>query len=229
MGESCSMRFLYSFLVLFLFICLAPSAQAEEDSIPIDEYKNAKPGLLLQSEVQNRLPESESPFAPPNTAALEPERTMTMDEITEAYQRGEFDLVMKFLPAAAENENSAAYELLGIMYIMGQGVTKNYEKALHWLTKAAEKNRPLAQHYLGIAYFTGDGSTTADPVRALMWLYIALAHYPEGEGKNRAIADKNNLLPHISRRDKNRALELARDWLDKKGEAYKLDAETKDP
>jgi TPR repeat protein len=110
------------------------------------------------------------------------------------------------------------------MYRSGQGVPKSSEQALLWLNKAAEASRPLAQHHLASIYYGGEG-VLADPVKALMWLHIAILHYPDGPEKKRAIEDRDNVYAQLTRRDKERALDLAHEWLEKKDEGQLLDTQ----
>ena len=183
---------------------------------PLDEYNNIPPGLLMSDDT--------IPAQPIQDTAQSDADVMTMDEIVDAYDKGRYEVVARHLLPIATNNYPQAQELLGIMYYKGQGVTQDYESAIEWLTKAAESGRPLAEHYLATLILAGNG-TTADPPAALMWLYIAAVHYPEGAEKNRTIQDRNNLASRLSRRDRMRAFELARDWLKKKDEAALFEEE----
>ena len=70
-----------------------------------------------------------------------------------------------------------------------------------------------------------NGNVQADPVKALMWLNIAILHYPSGSEKTRAISDRDNISARLTRRDRDRALELTREWLYAKGEKLLFDLE----
>jgi hypothetical protein len=214
------MRFL-SVVFILLTIAILP-AQAEDNMPSLDEYNNVKPGLLL--------PETGAPppgdlgiALPENKPEEEASQIMTIEDLATAYSQGKFDLAAKRLLPLANNGQHQAEELVGIMYRNGQGLAKDPAQALIWLNKAAEADRPLAQHHLGIIYYTGDG-VQADPVKALMWLYIAIVHYPDGAEKKRAMEDRDNVSTQLTRRDHDRALQLAREWLDKKNEGHLLDA-----
>ncbi len=210
------MRFL-----LIMMMLLASAAQAENTpntAPPLSEYDNVKPGMLLQ----DRGPAMQDPKEedPLNIATA----AMTFEDMLEAHRQGNYAVIAKPVAVLVESGHIPATELFGIMHRTGQGVPKNPEKALFWLTKAADANRPLAQHHLGVIYFTGDG-VQEDPVKALMWLHIAVVHYSDGPDKIRALADRQNISASLPRRDHDRALQMARDWLAKKGEAYLLDKE----
>jgi len=210
-------------MVFILLMGLALPAQAGDDLPPLDEYDNVRPGVLMPE--NGSAPPAESKNAPANGEAAEDlTQAMTIGDLVATYNRGDFDLAAKRLLPLANSGQHQAEELLGIMYKSGQGVPKDLEQAMLWLNKAAEANRPLAQHHLGIAYYTGEGVLT-DPVRSLMWLHIAIAHYPEGAEKKRAMEDRDNVAAQLTRRDKDRALQLAREWLTKKNEGHLLGAQ----
>jgi TPR repeat protein len=213
------MRFLSA--VLALLIVLAIPAYAQDSTPSLDEYNNVKPGLLMPAATENNAGAPEE-AQPQEETPGETQQAMTIEDIVAAYQQGKFDLAAKLLLPLAKNGQHQAEELIGIMYRTGQGVPKDPAQALVWLSKAAEANRPLAQHHLASIYYAGEG-VTADPVKSLMWLHIAILHYPDGPEKKRAIEDRENVYAQLSRRDKERALELAREWLDKKDEGHLLD------
>ncbi len=179
-----------------------------------DEYNNIPPGLLMSGDG--------SPVLEATDDAPVEEEAMTMEDLTAAYSKGQFELVAKHLIPIANGNYPQAEEMLGIMYRNGQGVPKDPEKAIAWLTKAAEAGRPLAQHHLAIISFTGDGATQ-DTVKAMMWLYIAIAHYNVGLDKTRAIQDRDNVATALSRRDKRRAFELAQEWMQKRNDTAVLE------
>lgn len=147
---------------------------------------------------------------------------LNYDAIIDLYRQGKYDQIVGTLQSLAVAGHQGAEELLGIMYRQGQGVPKDPAKALDLLTKAALANRPLAQHHLGIVYFLGEG-VTKDPITSLMWLDIAVLHYPDGPEKERAKQDRDNVYSQMSRRDRDYAQHLVRDWLNERGEAHLLD------
>ncbi len=213
------------FPVLFaLIICLqAGSACAQDNSDapappappPTDEYNSVPPGILMSGAIA--IPDS-----PADSAQSDDDDVMTMDDLISAYNKGQYDLVAKHVVPVANGNYPQAQELLGIMYHKGQGVTEDSQTAIEWLNKAAEAGRPLAQHYLATMTYSGEG-TPKDPVKALMWLDIAIVHYQDGAQKTRAIADRDNISQQLSRRDRARAFELARDWLKKRDEGALLE------
>jgi len=196
-------------LVLALLMLFSFQARAQES---MDEYKDIKPGIFLPPEAV---------VAPDDGRAENAIETVTMDDILKSYRDGNFDVVLKQLEPLAKNGHHQAEEILGLMYKNGRGVKQDFEQAVFWFSRAAEGSRPLAQHHLGILYYAGQG-VVSDPTRALMWIYVALAHYPEGPEKERAIKDRDGIYAQLTRRDKERAKEMAREWLDKRGEGHLL-------
>ena len=57
----------------------------------------------------------------------------------------------------AEQGNAKAQFALGVCYVNGRGVTKDYDKAIHWFRLAAEQGLPEAQHNLAVSYVKGNG------------------------------------------------------------------------
>ncbi len=203
-----------------------------QDLPPTDEYNDVPVGIMLTPEQR----ESASKDGTGQTAAVTDEnlphadavvaadytRKLNYDAILALYNKGQYAEVAKTLKGLADAGHQGAQELMGIMYRQGQGVPKDPDKAFDLLSKAAQAGRPLAQHHLGVMYYMGEG-VEKDPVEALKWLHIAILHYPDGAEKDRAKQDRDNIYTQLTRRDKDRALLLARDWLTKRGEAHLLD------
>lgn len=203
------MRFIFIAAALSaLFLCAQPVSAEPTSAQPpsTEEYNNVPPGIMMS----DGAPATDQAPAP----ASDEKDVMTMSDIIAAYKRGEYDLVLKHVLPIARGKYPMAQELLGIMYRNGQGVPKDPEQALYWLTEAAEGGRPVAQHHLAVMAFAGEGGP-ADPVKALMWLHIAISQYTDGLEKERAEQDLSNVSGRLSRRDRDRAYSLARDWLDR--------------
>lgn len=228
----------YSFLLTFAFVLLlsvgaaAQEGDAETPAVdPMAEFVNVPPGLMMPKAAAVE----EDPWgADGDTTGVDGniflvpteearETIMTMDEITKEFGAGNFAKILPSLQSLAKNKHRGAQELLGIMYKNGQGVPKDPKKAFELLSEAAEASKPLAEHHLAVMYFMGEGMERPDLVRSLMWLQIATVYYTDGPEKERALQDKNSVLVRMSRREKERATEMARDWLEKRGEGHLLD------
>lgn len=246
---------LFLAVFLSFFVMTAPHAQAEEDFLnekkdakpgseaktesefdapppnaafledkdtdkppPLDEYNNIPTNLMIPTEQVAAAGEAGISGISVTGGKLTYENLMKM------YQQGKYVEVAKDLEPLAKGGHKGAQELIGIMYRQGQGVTKDSKKAYDFLAESAAANRPLAQYHLATMYYSGDG-VQSDPIMALMWLQIAIVHYPEGPEKEQALQSRDNMYTHLTRREKDRALQMAREWLTKKGEAHLLDLE----
>ncbi len=64
--------------------------------------------------------------------------------------------IEEYLRRAEEGDVDAQYNL-GIIYYHGEGVSRNFEEAIHWFHKAAESGDADAQYNLGFMYGRGEG------------------------------------------------------------------------
>ncbi len=73
-----------------------------------------------------------------------------------------------FLMAAYQGDPVGSYDL-GQMYVVGEGVEQNSEKALYWIKHAAEKNYIPAIEVMADAYRKGDLGLPLDIDQAKIW------------------------------------------------------------
>lgn len=224
------MRFIL-FLALFLSAAALPAAAQDEfEGVNVDEFSERNPDQPPPLDEYKTVPENmmipaaQVPGAEggPVVGIHSSSGKLNYETLMKLYKQGKFEQVAKDLEPLAKGGHRGAQELMGIMLRQGQGIEKNPQKAFEYLSEAANANRPLAQHHLGSMYYQGDGAP-ADSIMALMWIQIALVHYAEGPDKNRALQDRDSMYTHLSRREKDRAMQLARDWLTKRGEGHLLD------
>lgn len=97
----------------------------------------------------------------------------------EAYERGDYAITVREWRPLAEQGNPMAQHHLGWLYVLGHGVSQDYEEAIQWFRKAAEQGDSDAQTNLGSLYLLGD-RIPQDYTEALKWL--------------RAAADQGNLF-----------------------------------
>lgn len=70
----------------------------------------------------------------------------------------------------AVEQGSAAGELsLGFMYLKGEGVEQDFEKALYWIRRAAEQNYFPAAEFLARGYRMGGFGSGVDIEQAQFW------------------------------------------------------------
>lgn len=73
---------------------------------------------------------------------------------------------------AAEAGNANAQYVLAGMFLRGNGIPKDTERAASWLMKAADRGHAQAQFALAELYERGEG-VKADPVQAVRWYEMA--------------------------------------------------------
>lgn len=221
----------------FMLLALLP-ATAFARAPASEEYARVPKGILLDPDQAAEMAAPEGgvmldPQAPRHSLKTLGEvqddnsqnRKSTIASVAQAqiaYNEGKFDEIREPLEEMAARNEAGAQLLLGMMYEKGEGVKQDYGRAADLMTQAAENNLAIAQHRLAVMYHRGVG-VPRDDARAMMWLHIAIAHYPTGFEKTRAISDRDNLDQSISRRDRETAIFTAREWLGKRGEAHLLD------
>lgn len=88
------------------------------------------------------------------------------------------------LPLAIEGNSEAQY-LLGMLYLRGQGVERNYSVASNWFGKSAEQGHPKAAFEMGKLYEFGKGSSQ-NLEQAIYFYQQAKAHGNAAAGKSLA-------------------------------------------
>ena len=94
-----------------------------------------------------------------------------------AYIAGDYETAYNTMISIAktDEQNALAQYYLGMMYLKGQGVEKNYEEAGKWFRKAAENRLPQAQYRLAELYTEGEG-VPRDYEFAYIWYSVGAAH-----------------------------------------------------
>ena len=83
--------------------------------------------------------------------------------------------------SAQQGDVDAQYDL-GIMYIVGEAVVQDYERAAHWLSKAGEQGHLGAQWALGLMYGYGEG-VELNYDKAVYW-YTKAAEQGDARAQN---------------------------------------------
>lgn len=121
----------------------------------------------------------------------------------EAYRNKDYETARVTLEPLAENGESRAQLVLGLIHHKGLGVSKNFEKAVSLYRAAADSGNRTAQNNLGVMYRRGDG-IEKDPKEAfsLIWMAAMQGHpraelnlsdmYRRGEG-----APKDLILAYV--------------------------------
>jgi uncharacterized protein len=108
-------------------------------------------------------------------------------------------------PLVEQGDAKAQY-ILGLMYLNGQGVPRDYATALSWLRKAAEQGYADAQNFLGQMY-AGGYFVPQDYVIAHMWFDLAVA-----SGRQDAAKIRDTIAARMTPAQIAEAQKLAREW-----------------
>ena len=85
-----------------------------------------------------------------------------------AYQRGDFEAAVAEWRPLAEQVDAKSQEMIGFMYLQGQGVPRGDLLAVQWYRRAAEQGHAGSQNSLGVLYESGRG-TPKDYATAAEW------------------------------------------------------------
>lgn len=154
MGLNVNQLIIIKILVLIIWIPVALADPSEDfvrgqASLDKDEWDNAAKYLRKAAE-QN--------YIPAQTA---------LGQLYHASQDNEV-AVGWFLTAAYQGDAAGAYEL-GQMYANGEGVEKDFNKAVYWISYAAKKNYVRAVEVLANSYQNGGLGLAVDLSQAKIW------------------------------------------------------------
>jgi TPR repeat protein len=85
-----------------------------------------------------------------------------------AYNARNYAAALKEIVPLAKSGHADAQHLLGLMYYMGRGVTRDYKQAFAWHIKAAQQGKADAQYVVGAMYYTGN-AVIQDHKQAVGW------------------------------------------------------------
>jgi TPR repeat protein len=85
---------------------------------------------------------------------------------------GDYVTALRLLESLADQDNTYAERLLGIMYIKGRGVPQDYGLGMRWMRIAANKGLADAQNEVGILYQRGWG-VERNEAEAVKWFRLA--------------------------------------------------------
>ncbi len=93
-----------------------------------------------------------------------------------AYLQGDYETAYNTMISLANtSEDPVAQYYLGVMYMKGQGVEQDYEKAGEWFRKASEQGLAVAMYKLAKLYTKGEG-VPKDLEFAYVWYSVAAVH-----------------------------------------------------
>ncbi len=91
------------------------------------------------------------------------------DTAMRAYEKKEYATALAEFTAVAERGNQEAQLIAGKMYMVGQGVEKDSERAIKWFRAAATQGNADAQFFLGAMYLLPQ----RDIAEGLKWLRLS--------------------------------------------------------
>src|SRR6201992_2098129 len=90
-------------------------------------------------------------------ASVLPVNAGQFEDAEAAVNTGDYVTALQLLGTLADQDNAYAERLLGIMYIKGRGVPKDYAIGMRWMRLAADKGLADAQNEVGIMFQQGWG------------------------------------------------------------------------
>jgi len=124
-----------------------------------------------------------------------------------AFEKGDYAKAFSIWKIKAEQDDQEAQNFLGIHYLLGLGVKRNFVLARKWYEKAAKSGHPDAQRNLGVMYESGHG-LARDFENAYIWLYAA-----HRQGHPRAAATLQSLVSKLSPNNKMVLRKQAREYI----------------
>src|ERR1700732_4569410 len=92
-----------------------------------------------------------------NKTSVLPVNAGRFEDAEAAVNIGDYVTALRLLGTLADQDNTYAERLLGIMYIKGRGVPQDYALGMRWMRIAADKGLADAQNEVGILYQRGWG------------------------------------------------------------------------
>lgn len=93
-----------------------------------------------------------------------------------AYLQGDYETAYNTMISLANtSDDEIAQYYLGVMYMKGQGVEQDYEKAGEWFRKASKQGLAVAMYKLAGLYTEGQG-VPKDLEFAYVWYKVAAIH-----------------------------------------------------
>lgn len=109
----------------------------------------------------------------------QPETEYSLEDSPDLHDSAKWGLTSKerasFGKAQAKNAEKAeqgdpkAQNVMGTYYESGNGVAKDYDKAIYWYTLAAEQGNTNAQYHLAVLY----NKVKDNPLKSYMWFEVA--------------------------------------------------------
>jgi hypothetical protein len=112
------------------------------------------------------------------------------EDAVAAFQRGDYATALRLWRPLADQGNSNAQYVLGMMYDDGLGVAQDIREAVQWYRTAAEHGNAWAQYNLGAKYTMGVGVPLSYQ-EAARWYGLAAAQGNVGAERSLGVAYAN--------------------------------------
>ena len=126
-----------------------------------------------------------------------------VDPAYAAYQKGNYAVALRLVRPMAEQGDSRAESLLGLIYFEGHGVQRDEAEAMKWYRRAANQGDTDAQLEIGDMYHEGRG-VAQDYSEAVRWYSLAADHGNAAAQYNLGISyargtgvPQDNVLAHM--------------------------------
>lgn len=130
-----------------------------------------------------------------------------METARDLMEAGEFEQARAQFEIYARSGNAEAEELIGVMFALGLGVERDYERAFDWYLRASMKGHAGAQSGIGWYYEVGRGLPAPDMVRAYLWYALsAIGGDPD------ALDSLEQITPRLTAQERARAEVLVNDY-----------------
>ena len=161
---------------------------------------------LVDSHSESEPLETRTPAPQPPAQAAESQFQAGLESL----QRGEAAQGYALLAPLAQQGDSRAQYLIGLLYAKGLHLPQDFEAARLWYTLAAEQGHTGAQNNLGLMYKNGEGGP-ASLVDAYAWFARASV-----AGDDKALNNRDSLAEDLGPQAITHAQKIALDWRPKK-------------
>lgn len=131
-------------------------------------------------------------------------------DLNKAVRENDFSTIVASLTAKANNGDQVSMLALGDLYVLGQGMESDLNKALSWYQKAAEKNNAIAFYKIGPMYCEGN---PVEPDLAQCYKYFLLAKQYADADSLPAVEESLRILDeNFEQSIKDAGKKLAEEW-----------------
>jgi hypothetical protein len=128
------------------------------------------------------------------------------DEAFEALERGDYATALALLEPLAESGDPYAQNVLGSMYMQGEGVQQDFKTAAFWYSQAADQGHGEAQWNLAGLLYEGLG-VSRDIAKAYFWLTVAASRGDEDSKRDREAIKQELTVDQVQEAEK-----MASEW-----------------